>query len=1322
MVNISTEEQKRDFIAEEIRKRIIGPGFAKDVYICSPDASDEILTERPQVVYTSGILFPGEASDTQTPAVQQIQNNAPADPSNLFIYPSPDSMDDGDNSLEDQNGDGCSVEGEDAEAKLINVTSSEMEEVLSDEREGFNPNKIGLIACLKAATTHVEVDVIYGRYHILPESAWKTDVKIPLDGRCPLDVLKDRFDYYDRSAQNLLSSLNVASVYDLFEIDEANNTISPKRALSVMVTKANNEVVTKYIYASSFPATIRNKAASVVVKVLNGETLELTDITWTELETQIRLFDSIQEVKDILDDVNWTSLASRISFDQASNKIHATGGTIRENIGKYLYEEDPVKEYVLKNLLEYRFFKREQCSGSITLDLTKDFGKEDLGDGTFLHWKAFYYAKNRTVRYLRILLQNCTIVKPRSGEIPHLFQAEVKLSSENIVSYSEPQISDIDDEFNLNEKLYSDEVVFGKGVNCAVVWEYSPERTPSWIKTTYSPAVKVRSFSTAMKDKAINDICDVHNLSIWGMSDAEILSGLSAFADAYTNWMSGQKVSAAGDRGLQTVLDSQKQFCDRFVDNISYLQHNPRAFKCFRIANSAMYIQMLLGRDPKFKNKGRDISSYNPTDTFFNDCWDYFRNASSPVRPTYYPFQLAFLVMNVKSTFESYDPFRTENVDLIWFPTGGGKTEAYLALTALTIAERRTCGHPDTSGVSVIMRYTLRLLTAQQFERASYLICALEYMRAHFEAHTEDCLSLGPKPITIGMWIGQATSPNKIQNLKDDKYAEFFRKPSMENNPFPVVFCPWCGCNLIGNNHAIGYDKGKDGSRKPDICLNHKCHFQGGLPIYYIDEQLYDNPPTLLFATVDKFAQLNSKQAGKLFGIGTNRRKPDLVIQDELHLISGPLGSLVGLFESLVEELATEKDASGNIIRAPKIIASTATTRNTKHLVNQLYKRNVMSFPASGIRYSDNFFSHVLSQEDSKRMYMGLSPTGHSASELEIRTIAAELVAKERLITEWLKSQGVGFNAKSILAGMCNGGKLIAELDIYWSQVLYYINLKSLGRTHSRISQEIKATVENNRRFSETYPALSFILDGFYARNTEFTSRQNSAQIKNLLIQADEPTIIVEAQPGVLRVDTQMDLVQATNMISVGIDIDRWNVMVMVGQPLTTAEYIQASSRAGRHHQGLVINLYNPLRPRELSFYENYTSYHQVFYKFVEPLSATTFTEMTIDKLILNLYVGYMVLIKNRTTVNSVTAQDKADMLKWLTNRANVVGVDLSFLTSLQIVVDDVFNKLNSISSANHSYTFNDIVHRQELLTNADLSHLMKSLRDVEQNTYLKYE
>lgn len=1327
MANLSTEELKRDFIANEICKRIVGPGFAQDIYLTSANAEDEILVERPQIVYTSGILFPNpadpsKATPQKTTTLQQSNNDVDVD--DFFISPVMGVDDEDSDSSNDD--DFIEALGEDASTKGHNLKSSEIEESLSDERAGFNPDRIGLITCLNASAVSIPVKVKYGRYHLVPEKDWQSEIKIALDERCPYSTLKATFDYYDKTAQALLNSLGVNSVYDLFYIDLSGptTTISPTRELAVKVPLANNKEKKKYIYPSDFPSSLRNKSASILCKVLHeGKSVELVDISWDDFHDQLTFFDSLNEIQEFCKSLHWISLEKSIKYDATNNKVSPIYNAVNSSeifIGRYLYEYDAVKEYVLRNLLEYRFFKREQHFINLDIDLSKEDSK-DIGDGLMLHWKPFNYSKKPNVKYLRVLLQNCTKEEPRSGKIPHIFQAEIYLDGKDIISYSEPRVSSIDDEFNTNEVLYSDELTYGKGVNCAVEWELSDGK-PAYVKTTYHPKTQVRSFSTQMNDPNITSICNVHNLSIWGKTDSEIIDGLRKFAIGYNSWMIQQNLIANGDSRLSEVLNKQKEFLNRFNDNIDYLSRNDRAFKCFRMANTAMYIQMLLGRDQNFKDKGKDKSEYT-TNFLYNDCWNYFKNNTSSVDPFYYPFQLAFLVMNIKSTFEANDPYRTDNVDLIWFPTGGGKTEAYLALTALTIAERRTCGHQNTSGVSVIMRYTLRLLTAQQFERASYLICALEYLRTSFIKQNNQDYFLGTTDITIGMWIGKATSPNKIDDLKEDKFKDFFsalRKRSSvitpEQNPFPVVYCPWCGCNLVGKDWTSGYYNSKP--RPADSCLNKNCHFHKGIPLYYIDEQLYDNPPTLLFATVDKFAQLNTKKAGQLLGVGKNTRKPDLIIQDELHLISGPLGSIVGLFETLVEELSTEKDSYGNIIRKPKIIASTATTRNTKLLGQQLYARNIISFPASGVRYSDNFFSHILDVEKSLRLYMGLAPTGHTAAELEIRAIAAELVAKEKLITEWLKSQKISLSNKtSILNALCSNGKLIKELDLYWTQVLYYMNLKSLGRTHSRISQEIKATLENMKRFSESYPELSFILDGFYVRNTEFTSRQSSAQIKHLLIKADEATQISESQPNVWKVDSQMDLVQATNMISVGIDIERWNVLMMVGQPLTTAEYIQASSRSGRRHKGLVINLYNPIRSRELSYYENYTSYHQVFYKFVEPLSATTFTEMTLDKLVLNLYVGYMVLILNKLKVGDVTPSDKDLFIKWLRNRAYSAGCT-NISSSIQLIVDNTFNNLSKLSK----YRFDELNTKKDLLPKVNLPNLMKSLREIEPNTYLEYE
>lgn len=1326
MAHLSSNELKRDFIAQEVRKRIIGPGYAEDVYKCMVDATDEVLSERPEQVYTSGILFPAAAKegDTDTQPSTQLSQNQNATETKSDEYDLDEDAFGNDNGFDmygvnnapiDDNIEGSeNGHAQDGEKNIyINeVDEDNADDSFTDEKAGNKPDRIGLITCIKDGTNEVDVTITYGKYYHLREEDWSNNVKVILDERCPIQVLQDRFAYYDEEAKDILDELGVSSMDELFAINVSERTVSPRRLLKVIKHVAEDKTKEKYYKASDFPKLKRNIASDILAKVLKGEKVKLENITWEDFIDYVKLFDTIKEIRDIVTTISWGSLEKQIQYDASSNIVSAKKKLPAEygSLKQYTYEYDPVKEYVLDRLLEYNFFKRKHITEAFKLDLeSKDCAKY-VNDDIKIFWKTFVSKSGQ--RYLRVLMQNATTTVSQ-GESANIFQAKLCISSPDLTPYSEPQISSIDEEFNINEKLYSEENFYGKGVNCAVEWE-SGDGCPTWVKTTYSPSVNVRSFDQKTSDSKIREACNVHNISLWGKSDKDVIALLENFVLSYENWATRQKTLGSGDPMLNGILQAQDNLKARLTENIQYLKNNPRAFWCFRLANSAMYIQMLLGRDPAFK-KGRELAEFNTTDTFFKTgCWDKFVNDNYTLKPEYYPFQLAFMLMNVKSTFESDDSYRNDSVDLIWFPTGGGKTEAYLALTALTIAERRTReSQLNTDGVAVIMRYTLRLLTAQQFERASFLICALEYLRNTLPDKPEpySIHDLGSE-ISLGMWIGKASSPNSIKDLGSGKYKDFLNDPATKPNPFPIVTCPWCGC-IMTDDGIDGYGRPNGKNRDKDICINEGCCFNEGLPIYYIDEQLYETPPTLLFATVDKFAQLsvNPSNAQRLFG--RNNAKPDLIIQDELHLISGPLGSLVGLYESFVEEICTERDANGNIVRTPKIIASTATTRNTSFLIKQLYGRKVVSFPASGVRYSDNFFSRVL--PESKRLYMGLIHTGKSASELEIKTIAAELVAKEKLITEWFLNLGNPVNKTNIVNAIIRDEQLIKELDNYWTQLLYYNNLKTLGRTHSKIGQEINSNVETMRKFAKTFHGFDFILNGFYLRSTEFTSRQNSTEIKRLLVEAEQPTRIID--DGKLRVESQMDIVQATNMISVGIDIDRWNVMMMIGQPLTTAEYIQASSRVGRSNgaKALVISLLNPLRSRELSYFENYTAYHQVFYKFVEPLSATTFTEMTFEKLTLNLFIGYMACIVGKDNSKQVTDKDVTQFIEWIESRANKCNAHTAFIGMIEPIVKLIDGKLRP-----NSIEFKKT--RDIIFANYGLADPMPTLREVEPNTYLKYE
>ena len=333
------------------------------------------------------------------------------------------------------------------------------------------------------------------------------------------------------------------------------------------------------------------------------------------------------------------------------------------------------------------------------------------------------------------------------------------------------------------------------------------------------------------------------------------------------------------------------------------------------------------------------------------------------------PFQLAFILLNIdgiSNPGQDNWPERNEVVDLVWFPTGGGKTEAYLGIIAMTIIHRRRVYKEKGGGTAAIMRYTLRLLTLQQFQRATILIMALELVRRW------GIFDLGKEPIFIGMWVGNDSLPNRLEDLekeykgitsklesnreRDQKEGKGFDPQRIKvQTKIPFAACPWCGTSLY-QDYVIDF---KDKRKSKDLfeagrihlnCHEENCSFSspiipglsngkffGPIPVSLCDEEIYKQPPALLFGTVDKFAQLahkvsntdskRHKDSRRLFGKGnfeigkpSSYIPPDLIIQDELHLLLGPLGSAVAVLECGIDQLCTRETKEGKKIR-PKIIS-----------------------------------------------------------------------------------------------------------------------------------------------------------------------------------------------------------------------------------------------------------------------------------------------------------------------------------------------------------------------------------------------------------------
>ncbi len=468
------------------------------------------------------------------------------------------------------------------------------------------------------------------------------------------------------------------------------------------------------------------------------------------------------------------------------------------------------------------------------------------------------------------------------------------------------------------------------------------------------------------------------------------------------------------------------------------------------------------------------------------------------------------------------------------------------------------------------MRYTLRLLTAQQFQRAAALICACESIRRKESETGRD--RLGPKPFRIGLWAGRSLTPNS-QVAARAAVNQLAHPDGEGRNPFQLLNCPWCGTELDNPKH-LGYVS--DAQRKVRFrCPRRSCEFSSDarpLPIAVVDETLYEEPPTLLVGTVDKFALLAWRPEAKaLFGVGENL-PPELIIQDELHLISGPLGSMVGLYEGIIERMCRSPLGVG-----PKIVASTATIRRATEQCKALYDRPMFQFPPQGLSASDSYFAEEKVDEPG-RLYIGLLPTAASSP----------LTAQVRAVA-------------SLLQGTLIAGGRTADIDPYWTLIQYFSSLKELGRAATLVSGDIPEYLPAMyRRYGIPTPDRRRIHS-----SEELTSRKREEEIPEILRKMGN-----RYDAGAKPYEQPPDTVLATNMISVGVDVDRLGLMMVVTQPKGTSEYIQASSRVGRSADapGLIVMLYSASRPRDRSHYEQFRPYHDAFYRYVEPTSVTPFS------------------------------------------------------------------------------------------------------------------
>ncbi len=712
-------------------------------------------------------------------------------------------------------------------------------------------------------------------------------------------------------------------------------------------------------------------------------------------------------------------------------------------------------------------------------------------------------------------------------------------------------------------------------------------RNVTRIRTTWIPQCEVRKVETHDEPNVVTFMEDLAELP----DGVALEKALLPLVDAYGTWIEAQgKITLDGEdrnKARKRLLKNASRAKERIRAGIQLLITDAQARESFQLMNRAMATSARQ-RSPQRYAEGK--------------------------KPAWRLFQLAFVLLNLVGIAEPMNEAQRNEVELIFFPTGGGKTEAYLGVIGFTLLLRRLRGQsrPDGGlGVAVLLRYTLRLLTLDQLGRAATLICALELLRKKDQR-------LGDVRFSVGLWVGRSATANTLDQVKklviDYKNSASKAAPS----PFPLATCPWCSRELGRDSLVLAPNKTSPeevivscvsaSGQPPSDCEFAPRNNREGIPVVFVDEQIYRELPSFIVATVDKFAMLPWRgETGMLFGRVSARdgkkcfgpmdrapkgalnlpagfQPPDLIVQDELHLISGPLGTMVGLYETAIEWLSTNH-ASGKAV-LPKVIASTATVRRAQSQIQALFGRPSMSlFPPPSVDASETFFAK-LDNDKPGRLYLGVAAPGRPLKTILLRTYVALQAAAQKQYEP--------------------GGSENQPADAYMTLAGYFNSLRELGGMRRLVEDDV-------RRWCGTIEArVPFDHNGRHpwARNriiqmpVELTSREKAGAIKDTKDRLSRSHAAKE----------HVDVLLASNMISVGVDIDRLGLMVVAGQPKSTSEYIQASSRVGRQHPGLVVTCFNVRRPRDRSYYERFVAYHQSFYRYVEATSLTPFSGPALER------------------------------------------------------------------------------------------------------------
>ena len=1049
------------------------------------------------------------------------------------------------------------------------------------------------------------------------------------------------------------------------------------------------------------------------------------------------------------------------------------------------YERGPSETHETPSGRPSTVWRRVPAGGRVDVPVAEDGTGSQSPDGSQelveLRWQVRLRHGRRLVE---VFLVNAQPLRADLPDRDRLFQVTLEVTGSPgnaaiFLGHNDPELplvhSERDDELRLLELQHRAQRLYATGRQCAVDADVREGEARAWrLRTTCFPAAEVNMVVAGDPSDTPGLVLDMARLGSPELGGDDLVRALRPMVDGYRRWIDVQADRIGADAEVarfsdvaEQAIEQARHVADRLERAVELLRDDPLAREAFRFANQAMASQRVRSELVRRRAADPDVGIR-----------ELLADLEKPETHRWRPFQLAFVLLclpgltNPAHPDARRGPLLEGEAQLLFFPTGGGKTEAYLGLTAYAIAIRRLQGtvgegkdaRDGTDGVAVLMRYTLRLLTAQQFQRATALICACELLRQERVAAGD--LRWGTTPVRIGLWVGVGVTPNTFDDaLRQLNDAASTSDEGRIGGLQQFARCPWCGTPL-----DLGRDGHPDELRRrtylfcgdPDgRCPFSRARSKEGIPAVVVDEEIYRLTPALLIGTVDKFAQLPWRSAtAHLFGHVTTAcerhgyrnpdteqwckdgghpsakdlpathpspvqrlRPPDLIIQDELHLISDALGSMVGLYETLVDDLCTRVDG-GRLVR-PVFVASTATVRRARAQVRQVFARDLCVFPPPVIDAGDTFFSRRVapSPETPGRRYRGVLAPGERLTAVEIRVMTALLEFGQLLfdrhgsVADPYMTVVDYFTSTRDLASM----RRLTEDDV----------TDRLGRQSALVRRRRPTVAELTSRMDsgKITQSLADLERPFDPVQDSTASQAALRQLRKDDRAAYEKTI----RPGYLR---PVDVLLATSMLQVGVDVQRLGLMVVTGQPKNMAEYIQASSRVGRSTAGpgLIVTIFQWNRPRDLAHHEHFGYEHATFGRRVEGLTTTPFSKRALDRGFAGVLVGAVRHHSDDSLPNlgahvvPLGATHVAPLLELLRSRAELVAdfapVGVEVATRAQEQLDRWLHKRTTLPTGQLGYRADTQAAAGLLRLPDDLPwdrwSVPMSLRDVEPEVLLQ--